>query len=212
MSDLGDSTVSFTLIVQMPLNHGQGNLGGEARGNDTGSSTRDSHPSGRKRKTVFQEAEINQSSQTWEQSYATFTPDDSDGEATGLGGVEIRGDYHIFKKHKATTESLLSGTHMEELCVVIPPVINSPSASSATFPAITSDQHLSAGESKPSSTSTQTRPVRHLVNDCVGNAASVTPKQKGHTNARARAGLSGKSSDEISGIVSVVQSYSTKHL
>jgi hypothetical protein len=198
------------LIVQMPLNHGQGNAGGEAGGNDRSINTRDSHYLRRKRKPLFEEAESIQSSQPGEQSYATFTPDDSDGEAIGLSAT-VRDDYPVFKKHKATTQSLLSGTAMEELCVEIPPKINSPPMYPPILHAVTGDQPLDPGKSKSFSTPSRTPPIRHLVNDFVGNAASVAPKEKGHIEARTQAGLSGSRSDETNGMIFVVPSSSTKH-
>jgi hypothetical protein len=190
----------------MSLNHGQGNVGGEATGNDTFSSTRDSDVLQRKRKPEFEETEINQSPQQGEQSYATFTPDDSDGEATGLSGLEIQGYHHVFKKRKATTAGLLSGTPMEDLCVV-PSNMDSVS----TSPAMTGDQHLHGSKSEPPSPSKQTRPVGHLVHDCIGNIVQATPKEIGHMEARAQPGSSKNSSDETIGMTSVLPSDSTKH-
>jgi len=199
------------LIVQMPLPHGQGNLGGEARGNYTDCSPRDSHLSGRKRKPVLEEAEMIHRSQQGEWSYTTFTPDDSDGEATSLSAIESRDDYHVLKKYKPTTQGLLSGTAMEDLCVEIPPRINSPSMYPMTLPTMTGDQHLGPGQSKSSSTSSRAPPVRRFVNDCIGNTASAAPKEKCRIEAQAQAGLAGNSSDETHGMIFVVPSHSTKH-
>jgi hypothetical protein len=190
----------------MPRNHGQGNIGGEATGDDTGSSPRDSDLLQRKRKTVFEEAETNQGSQQGEQSYATFTSDDSDGEATDLSGLEIQGYHHVLKKRKATPAGLLMGTSMEDLYVVPAKI-----GSASTSPAMIGVHHLYGSQLEPPSPSTQTRPVGHLVNDCIENAVQSTPKERGHIEVRAQPDFFGNSSDETLGMISIFPSDSIKH-
>jgi len=187
-------------MVQMSLKSDESNLEGEKAGNSTHSIVYDSNYFQRKRKPEFEETEINQSSRQAEQSSATFTPDDSDGEATGLSVLEIQGYRHVFKRRKATAASLLSGTPMEELCVV-PSIMDSTSKS----PAVTGGQHHEF-KSECASPSTQTRPVGSLVNDVIENTIQDLPAERAHIAPRVQPVFSNKSSDERVGMVSILPS------